>query len=109
MVQILFSRSFFFFGFCFSGRGLLLNHNSRELAKTHMEVVGFGRVDGQTAVSEDLQDFVEVCEDVAGRESVSLRSNPRKETSPGFIFVFNCSGGTEALTLPRGAVIFTPF
>ena len=90
-----------------------------------MEVVGFGRVDGQTAVSEDLQDFVEVCEDVAASESVfvmtmsiqakvtvktlSLRSNPRKETSPGFIFAFNCSGGTEALTLPRGAVIFTPF
>lgn len=92
-----------------------------------MEVVGFGRVDGQTAVSEDLQDFVEVCEDVAASESVFvmtadhvnpsksngenvvLRSNPRKETSPGFIFAFNCSGGTEALTLPRGAVIFTPF
>ena len=35
-----------------------------------MEVVGFGRVDGQTAVSEDLQDFVEVCEDVAASESV---------------------------------------
>lgn len=70
-----------------------MNHNSRELAKTHMEVVSLGRVDGQTAVSEDLQDFVEVCEDVAASESVlddglPIMSIQAKSNGENVVFAF---------------------
>lgn len=76
-----------------------------------MEVVGFGRVDGRTAVSEDLQDFVEVCEDVAASESVfvmtadhvnpskstvktlSLRSNPGKKRRRDSFLLLTAQGG----------------
>ena len=61
-----------------------------------MEVVSFGRVDRQTAVSEDLQDFVEVCEDVTASESVLVMAanhvNPSKSNGENVIFAFESEG-----------------
>lgn len=76
-----------------------------------MEVVGFGRVDGQTAVSEDLQDFVEVCEDVAASESVFVMTadhvNPSKSNGENVVFAFeseerNVAGDSFLLLTAQG-------
>lgn len=48
--------------------------------KDNVFTVTFAWID-MTAVSEDLQDFVEVCEDVAASESVFVMTRPKPTTS----------------------------